>query len=289
MKVIEHRFRYKFGQRFRFVIFSDLHLGSKLSALKLFKGNLIERYRDDEDAWFIDLGDCCDMIVSQTGDRRFEADMIDPSYVGLPNPADRQIDDYCELVWPIKDRIICLTDSNHHLGIERKTGTSPTRRIAWKLWEKESENRMVGYAGFLVTRFNFDGSAKGAKSHRVRTLVWSVCHGIGTGGKTEGGFKTTLGNDAINYDCDVAAYAHNHQLDGWDRIVLGVDHYANKVVSRKKTRINSGSYMKGFSDDCSTSYVEKRRMKPNALGHMEFNVRLNRDSVDTYYVKRMVL
>ena len=258
----------------------------------MFRSNLLDRYKDDEDAWFVDLGDGCDMIVAQTGDRRFEPEMIDPSYVGLPNPIDRQIDDYCELVWPIKDRMIAMTDSNHHLEIERRTGTSPTRRIAWKLWEKESENRMVGYAGFLVTRFTFDGKTgkTGTSDHnRVKTIVWSLCHGIGTGGKTEGGFKTTLGNDAINYDCDVACYAHNHQLDGWDRIVLGVDHYANKVVSRKKTRINSGSYMKGFSDDCSTSYVERKRMKPNALGHMEFNVKVTRNGLETYYVKRMVL
>lgn len=135
------------------MLFSDVHLGNKLSAVKHFKSNLIERYRNDPDAWFIDLGDCCDMVVAQGGDRRYQADMIDPSYVGLPNPVDRMIDDYCELVWPIKDRIICLADSNHHLSIEQRTGTSPTRRIAYNLWGKEADNRMLGYAGFLVTRF----------------------------------------------------------------------------------------------------------------------------------------
>lgn len=277
------------GDRFRFVVFSDLHLGNKLSSLKHFKENLIDRYKDDKDAWFIDLGDCCDMIVAQTGDRRWQADMVDPRYLGVPNPVDRMIDDYCELVDPIKDRIICLADSNHHLEIERRTGTSPTRRIAWNLWGKESENRMIGYAGFLVTRFSHAPDPKGTRGGNTRSLVWSLCHGIGTGGKTEGGFKTTLGNDAINYDCDVACYAHNHQLDGWDRIVLGVDQYANKVISKKKVRINSGSYLKGFSDDCSTSYVEKARMKPNALGHMEFSVKLTRNGMETYYVKRMLL
>jgi hypothetical protein len=271
-------------------VFSDLHLGHKLSSQNHFQSNLIDRYKDDKEAWFIDLGDCCDMIVAQTGDRRFQPDMIDHSYVGVHNPVDRMIDDYCELVWPIRDRIICLADSNHHLEIERRTGTSPTRRIAEKLWGvNEAHNRMIGYAGFLVTRFNYESKDPTVRNSQVKTLVWSLCHGIGTGGKTEGGFKTTIGNDAINYDADVFCYAHNHQLGGWNRIVLGVDHYANKVVSRKKVRINSGSYMKGFSDDSSTSYVEAKRMKPNALGHMEFNVRLSRNGLETYYVERMVL
>jgi hypothetical protein len=271
------------------VVFSDLHLGAKLSAVKLFKRNLIDRYKGDKDAWFIDLGDACDMIVSQGGDKRHQPDMLDESYATCKDPIDRMIRDYCELVDPIKDRIICMTDSNHHLTIEQRTGTSPTRRIAEKLWDKEADKRVMGYAGFLVTRFSMAGNNGTGRDNHTRSLVWSLCHGIGTGGKTEGGFKTTIGNDAINYDCDVACYGHNHQLDGWDRIVLGVDQYANKVISKKKVRINSGSYLKGFSDDCSTSYVEKKRMKPNALGHMEFNVRINRAGLETYYVKRMVL
>lgn len=281
MKVIERRFNHKVGDRFRFIIFGDVHLGNKLSSLKHFQENLINRYKDDKDARFIDLGDCCDMIVSQTGDRRFQPEMVDPRYLTVANPVDRMINDYCELVAPIKDRIIALTESNHHLEIEKRTGTSPTRRIAEKLWGDDYHNRMFGYSGFLVTRF--------VRGQHTETLVWSLCHGIGTGGKTEGGFKTTLGNDAINYDCDVACYAHNHQLDAWDRIILGVNHTANKVMSKKKVRINSGSYLKGFSDDCSTSYVERSRFKPNALGHMEFNVRITRQGLETYYVKRMVL
>lgn len=229
------------------------------------------------------------MIVAQTGDKRFQADMIDPRYVGIPNPVDRMIDDYCELVTPIRDRIICLVDSNHHLEVERRTGTSPTRRIAWNLWGKQADNRMIGYAGFLITRWIYENDPSGNKNSRTRSLTWSVCHGLGTGGKTEGGFKTTIGNDALNYDADVHLYAHNHQLDGWDRIILGVDHRAHQVISKKVTRINSGSYLKGFSDDTSTSYVEKARLKPNAIGHMEFSVRISRDAMETYYVKRMLL
>jgi hypothetical protein len=257
-------------------------LGHRLSSPKLFKHNLLDRYKDDKDAWFIDLGDGCDMIVAQSGDKRFKASQIDPSYLTCDNPVDRMIDDYCELVWPIKDRIIAMTDSNHHLTIEDRCGSSPTRRIAHNLWGKDADNRLLGYAGFLVTRFDHDGGG------RVRSLTWSLTHGIGTGGKTEGGFKTTIGNDAINYDADVHCFGHNHQLDGWDRIILGVGKNL-RVASRKLVRINSGSYLKGMSDDATTSYVEKARMKPNALGHMEFNVRLNRNATETYYVKRMVL
>lgn len=286
MRVLERRFRYKVGDRFRFVIFSDVHLGSRLCSLSNFKENLIDRYKNDRDAWFIDLGDCCDMIVAQTGDRRFRADMMDPSYVGTSCPIDRMVDDYCELVDPIKDRIIALCDSNHHIEIEKRTGTSPTRRIAAQLWGKDAENRLLGYAGFLVTHFAYEG---GRQDSRTRTLTWALSHGVGSGGRTDGGVITSIGRVADDTDADISCYGHTHQLWGGDRVILSVDRPSKKVVSKKRIRINSGSYLKGYSDDASTSYVEEKMLRPNSLGHMELSVRLTRDAMETYHVKRMVL
>jgi len=229
------------------------------------------------------------MIVAQTGDKRFKASQVDVKYLGIDNPVDKQIEDYCDLLWPIRDRIVCMMDSNHHLTIEEKTGTSPTRRIGYNLWGKDAESHLLGYSGFLVTRFYYDEDPNGRKNSRVKTLTWSLCHGIGTGGKTEGGFVTTLGHDATFYDADVHVYGHNHQLESWDRVVLGVDHHANRVISKKITRLNSGSYLKSVSDDMTTSYGEKSRFRPNSLGHMEFSVKFTKPAVETYYVKRMVL
>ncbi len=287
MRVLERRFPYRVGDHLTFVIYSDVHLGNRLASLHHFRENVIERYAKEKDVYFIDLGDCCDMIVAQTGDRRFQADMIDPAYVGTSCPVDRMIDDYCELVAPIKDRIIALCDSNHHLEIEKRTGTSPTRRIAYNLWGKEAENRLLGYAGFLVTRFAYEASKE--KGSRSRTMTWALSHGVGGGGRTDGGVITSLGKAADDTDADVAAYGHTHQLNAWDRVILGVDHRANRVISKKRVRINSGSYLKGYSDDTSTSYVEKNLMKPNCLGHMEFHVRFTTNGEETWAVKRMVL
>ena len=288
MKVLERRFPYKVGDHLIFVIFSDLHLGNRLCSVHHFKENLIERYKGQPNVYFIDLGDECDMIVSQTGDRRFQASMIDPAYLGVDCPIDHMIDDYCRLVEPIKDQIICMTDSNHHLEIEHRTGTSPTRRIAYNLWGKDAENRLLGYAGFLVTRFAYEDDPSGRRNSRTRSLTWALNHGVGGGGRTDGGILTSLGKVADDLDADVFASGHSHQLHAWDRVVLGVDRLALRVVSRKRVRINSGSYLKGYSDDSSTSYVEKKMLKPNCLGHVEFHVALTRDAMETYYVKRMV-
>lgn len=271
------------GQKFKFVVFSDVHLGHKLCSKKLFQRELIDRYKDRDDVYFIDLGDGCDMIVAQTGDKRFQASQVDERYLGVDAPVDLQIADYCEMLEPIKDRLLAICDSNHHLTILKKCGTDPTKRIGFSLWPDKADRRLLGYSGFLVTQFRYETGG------RTRTLVWSLTHGIGTGGKTEGGFVTTLGHDASFYDCDIAAYGHNHQLDSWDRIVIGVDGNYSKIASKKKIRINSGSFLKAYSDDTSTSYAEQSRFRPNALGFMEVNVKLERNGLETYCVKRMFL
>ncbi len=288
MRVLERRFPYRVGDHITFVVFSDVHLGNRLSSIHHFRENLIERYKGRTDVWFIALGDECDMIVSQTGDRRFQASMIDPAYLGIDCPIDRMIDDYCRLVEPIKDRIICMTDSNHHLEIEHRTGTSPTRRIAYNLWGKDAENRLLGYAGFLVARFSYEDDPVGRRNSRTRSLTWALSHRRGRWRQDRRRHQTSLGRVADDVDADIFASGHSHQLHAWDRVVLGVDHVAKNVVSRKRIRLNTGSYLKGYSDDSSTSYVEKKLLKPNCLGHVELHVEHTRDSMSTYYVKRMV-
>jgi hypothetical protein len=245
---------------------------------------VIDRYKSDKNTFFVDMGDGMDMIVAQTSDRRFKASQIDQRYVGVDNPIDLMIEDYAKLLEPIKDRILCMVDSNHHLSILDRTGTDPTRRLAYTLWPDEAEKKLLGYSGFLVLRFGYNGP-KG----RVRSLTFSLCHGIGSGGKTEGGFITTLGNDAVNYIADVHVFAHNHRLAGWDRVKIGPDRAAKKIISKKEIRLNTGTYLKSLSDDTTTSYAEKMRFKPGELGHMELNIKFKDAGEEIYWVKRSVL
>jgi len=127
-----------------------------------------------------------DLIVGQAGDKRWKASMVDPKYVGQDNPVDKMIDGYSALIYPIKDRLVAMLDGNHSLSILERYGTNPTKRVAVRLWGelKEIESRVLGYSGFLVTRFEY----KGGRSSRVRSLTWNLTHGISNGtGKTLGG------------------------------------------------------------------------------------------------------
>lgn len=288
MKVISRYIPYRTGKEneITLVFFGDVHLGNALCARKLFQREVIDAYKDQPNTYLVDMGDGMDMIVAQAGDKRFKPSMVDDRYLTSDKPIDLMIEDYAALLYPIKDQIIGMMDSNHHMTILERAGTDPTQRVAALLWPNgEWEKRLFGYSGFLVLKFHYEGN-QGA---RVKQYVLSLCHGIGAGGKTEGGFITSLGNDAVNYVADCHVYAHNHRLQGWDRIKIGVNDNASRIVSFKELRLNSGTYLKAFSDDTSTSYSEKQRFKPNELGHMELRIRFHANGEDIYFVKRSFL
>ncbi len=227
-----------------------------------------------------------DLIVAQAGDKRWKASMVDPQFVGVDDPIDKMIDSYAGMLEPIKDRLIASIDGNHSLSILDRYGTNPTRRVGYKLWGmKEAESRLLGYSGFLQTKFHW----KGAKHSRVRTLTWSLTHGVGTSGKTLGGFITTLGTDASAYIADIHCFGHNHKLAGVDRIKIGVDRNGKKIVSRKEVILNTGTFLKSYSDDASTSYAEKARYHPGELGFMELNVRMQKNGIEIYHAKKTFL
>jgi hypothetical protein len=290
MKVLKHEIKFddkRGSDEIRIVFFGDVHLGHTLSSVGRFRERVVDEYAKDRNTYFVDMGDCIDGIISQTRDPRFKASQIDPKYVAKDNPIDLMIADYAKLVDPIKDRYLALLDSNHHLSISERTGSDLTRRIAEKLWPEGTHPGMVdrvllGYSGFLVLNFVHENE----KNKRRRSLVLSLCHGIGTGGKTEGGFITQLGHDASHYIADIHAYGHNHRLAGWDTVKIGVNKTATKILSVKEIRLCTGTYLKGFSDDTTTSYSEKARYKPNELGHMEIVVRFRYGREDIFWIKR---
>lgn len=292
LRAQEIYFTYHSGQTFRFIPFSDLHLGCKLSSVSNFKKEVIDRYKDDPDTYFLDLGDGLDMILAQTNDPRFKASMVDHSYVGIDNPVDRLIEDYCDLLSPIKDRIISMVDSNHHLELMKRTGTNVTRRIAEKLWGSKVANDGVGarlhsYAGFVVMRFRWKDKRKDVGS-RTRTVVWYLSHGVTTGGRTLGGPKTSLANVARGRKADIYCFAHNHQLWSDDILKLCVNGGLG-IVSEKEILLNTGCYKKSRSDNQDTSWEEQKEFAPNAMGHIEVNIRHERQGMEIFTIKRMIL
>ena len=270
------------------MFFGDVHIGNRLSSIGNFKKSVIDKYKDDKDCYFFDMSDGCDMILSQTNDRRFKASMVDQRYLNVDDPVDLQIQDYCDLLAPIAPRLLGVLSCNHHEEILKRSGTDPTKRICYTLWKgKEAESRLLSWENFYAIRFVY---AESHEHSRTVTLPMYLNHGITTGTRTEGGHITSIGNVAMNYSgCDIYAFGHNHQLENWDRIILTPCFRSKKPVSRKLIRLNTGTYLKSRSDDHTVSYPEARSFKPNSIGHMEVNVLIDRHGLNIVPIKRMIL
>lgn len=255
MKVEEHYIKYKTSVPYRIVFFGDIHIGHRLCSVSNFKTEIIDKYRNEKNTFFFDMGDSCDMIVAQTRDPRFKASMVDPRYLGVDNPVDLQVEDYCDLVAPIADRLLGICGSNHMEELLKRTGTNPHRAACYKLWQgKEAEKRYLSWENFYALKFRYDD-----KMSRVRTVSLYLSHGITTGGRTEGGHITSIGNVAANYHgCDIYAFGHNHQLEVWDRVVLRPNYKSKMVEARKLVRLNTGTWLKSRSDTADISYPEGR-------------------------------
>lgn len=227
--------------------------------------------------------------MAQNHDPRFKASMIDHSYVGIDNPVDAVIRDYCDLLAPIASRVISMVDSNHHLELMKRAGTNVTRRVAEKLWGDRIANtpltgRLHSYAGFLKLVFPYDSRSAG----HARMVVWYLSHGVGTGGRTLGGPKTSVANVAKGRKADIYCFAHNHQLWSDDNLKLAMNG-GGGIVSEKEIIMNTGCYKKSRSDNQDTSWEEQKEFQPNAMGHIEVYIHHERQSMDIYTIKRMIL
>lgn len=284
MKVITRSIPYRADQKIKLIPLSDIHLGNALCAKKHFK-NSVNRYADDPNAYFLFVGDLFDGILPQTHDKRFKQSMLDPDYVS-DRPINDCVKDAVKILAPIKDRILCMCDGNHELSVMDRCGIDMTGMVLDGLGL--SQDVRLGYAGFVILTFPY--AAAGSDPGHTKSLTLYVCHGVGGAGKTEGGFMTTIGNNAKCYQADIQIYGHNHRLGGWDNIVISADRRTKKIKSLREIRLNSGTFLRGFADGADTSYSEKAQYRPAELGYMKMYLEFSpRNGMDINYSKKVFL
>ena len=62
-----------------------------------------------------------------------------------------------------------------------------------------------------------------------------------------------------------------------------------KIISKKEVVLNTGTFLKSFSDTTDTSYAERARYIQGELGYMELNVKMHKNGMELYHAKRTFL
>ena len=112
-----------------------------------------------------------------------------------------QLQTLCDLIEPIKDKVLFITQGNHEARTYKTDGIDLTAIMAKQLGIFDKYARV---GGVLFLRFGED-----RKHHRRMCYTFYITHGSG-GGKKEGGKANGLCDLASIVDTDVYIHAHTH-------------------------------------------------------------------------------
>lgn len=172
--------------------FADWHIGDKACDLNAIKKE-IEEVRDNPNAYVICNGDLVNN-ATKTSVSDCYAEVI---------PPQAQIDLLVELLEPIKDKILAMTQGNHEARTYRNDGIDLTQIVASRLGLLDNYMRE---GGVIFLRFGKSSS----KFHHRPVLYSLYCtHGSG-GGRKEGAKAIRLAEMSGICDADCFLHSHTH-------------------------------------------------------------------------------
>lgn len=238
----------------------DFHYGSEQCDVALIK-KMVKKYAGQPNVKVIFMGDEIDAICRS--DKRFDSMGVAEEYRGHRNFIDLIIDDFIDLLSPLKGQIIAGVDSNHNASYRKAADSGPMHRIA-----RELGYERLGYAGWVSFVFRWHKVSNPTNAGtRSRIINFFVSHGKPSTASTPGGSLNTLSSSAQWFLSDVAAHGHTHRLSaGNSRIMLAPDPRRATYRKTKQHLVQTGSFLKSYSMSEFSPYSERALYPPVDLG-----------------------
>ena len=238
-------------------IFSDWHIGDKHCKMGSIKRE-IESIEGNPNAYVICNGDLMNNATTASVSDSYSEKMPPMEQMGM----------LCELLYPIKDRILLLCQGNHESRTFRSDGIDLTAVVSQQLGISD---RYVREGGVLFLHFG-----KTDKTHHERKVRYSIyaSHGFG-GGRKEGGKLNALAEMSGIVDCDVYIMGHTHLPVVMKQNFFRVDVSNDCVTEVEKLFVNSSAKLSyggygqtfGFKPSNSTTpiiYLDGRKRQYSA-------------------------
>ena len=169
---------------------SDWHIGDKSCKINEIKA-IVEHIKNTPCAYAILNGDLLNNATKAS---------VSDCYAEIMPPSE-QLQTLCDLIEPIKDKVLFITQGNHEHRTYKADGIDLTALMAKQLGIYDKYARV---GGVLFVRFGED-----TKRHRRMCYTFYICHGSG-GGKREGGKANGLCDLASIVDTDIYIHSHTH-------------------------------------------------------------------------------
>lgn len=242
----------------------DAHTG----ALGFAKNKLVDtvgQIKGDPHSYVIGMGDYCDFIGLR--DPRFDPSQIDSQYkvADLSTLADKQLQQFKDILNPVRDRIIGWLEGNHEEKWEKFYHFSPTRNLEAWAWEHNKQCKAL--SGEALVRVCI--KVKNESKARYRVLVY-VTHGWGAA-RTEGADLNKVVELQKSVDADVYAMGHGHKMLhlGYSRVGMmdtrqrgGLD---LRTMERPLAFFLTGSYLRTYAKG-ESGYAARRGYRAVKLG-----------------------
>lgn len=197
----------------RIIPISDVHLGDKLTNLKLLR-ECLQRIKEEENTYTIINGDFCNTAI-----KNGKSDIYDTK-----SPM-QEINEMIELLEPIKEKILVLANGNHEARILKETSIDISRIVARQLG---IENRYAESWWYLFLRF---GEKTQGRKIPVSYQI-SGYHGSG-GGRKVGSKANRLEEMSQTVIADLYIMSHTHKPLSTKGAIYLPD-YGNNTLNKKQ-------------------------------------------------------
>lgn len=215
MKIIKVNLNNECGEiidKLTIIPIADVHIGDKLSNLKLLK-EVLERIKKEEHTYTIINGDLCNMALKNSKSDVY-SDNLSPM---------EQVLKATDLLEGIKNKILVISSGNHEDRTQKETNIDVTRLIARQLG---IEDRYANGWWYLYLTFGQD------KKKRPITYGITGIHGYG-GGRKSGGKINRLEDMSQVVIADMYLMSHTHKPISTKNCIY-MPYYQSKALSKQE-------------------------------------------------------
>ena len=217
---------------------ADVHIGDKLSNLKLFK-QVLERIKNEPNTFTIINGDVCNMALKNSKSNVY-GDSLSPM---------QQVIKTVEYLQDIKDKILVIATGNHEDRTAKETDIDVMRLVARELG---IEDRYASAWWYLYLTFGQD--IKG----RAITYAITGVHGFGGGGRKSGSKINNLESMSLVVIADLYIMSHYHKQISTKGCIY-LPYYQSKALSKQELHyLITNSFV-----ESDNGYAEKMGFPPS--------------------------
>ena len=244
MQILEHNLGTD-AESVRVSFLSDAHIGDACCTSRGFR-NYIDEILDDPYCYVVLNGDLMNNALSSSVSDSY-SESIDPQ---------AQLDHLYNILEPLKERILVITEGNHELRTYKQAGIKPMQQLAYMLFGK-NESAKVYSPGAWLMYLSF-GANRGRECRQTVYAVYGK-HGSG-GGKRVGSKMNRLEDMGAVVDADIFIHSHTHVPAAFRTSRYRVDYRNRKVTEHEQLFVNTNAWLNfgGYGEDCGFSPTSQK-------------------------------